>query len=558
MAVSADPYAPPPPPFWVRWSDQTVALIVGAATAAATVFSFPPFNAPELAYAFAAPAILWAYRRPRLKLYALTLGLAQFAAWLTLLSWLRHVNWVGWIVLSALVGVWVGVWYLAVWWTMPRVIGRPTPIRLVLQLGLAGLWVMIEWTRTWVLTGFPWLPLAASQWQRSSVLQIASFTGAWGVSFVLIVVNIGFAAYAHRLFFEERVGFNKRSQEFFLALFLLLACLCFQIVQLNGRRPVSVGRVAFVQPDVLPTVKWEPGEEARIVSTLRSLTALAGRTDPDVILWPESAWPWPVNTEVGKADFVQAMAKRAGAPILFGSNAVEEVDSPRPRWYDAAFLMTPDSGLAPEFYAKRHLVPFGEYIPWRFLFGWLSKVVPIGPDFSHGNNPTLLMVPMKSGDVAMGPLVCYEDVFPSLARETALAGADALVVLTDDGWYGEEGEAYQHAAHSVLRAVELRRPVLRCGNDGWSGWIDEYGGMGTEANPQVLESRDSGVYFRGTRTINVYRDARWIGKQTFYAVHGDWFVLASAMLAAFAYAMAVLPEFTRPGARGGGRKRPTR
>ncbi|MGH7995709.1 MAG: apolipoprotein N-acyltransferase [Opitutaceae bacterium] len=541
MPDPADPYAPPPPPFWVRRSQGTVAVVVGLATAVATTVSFPPFHASELAYGFAAPAILWAYRRPRLRLYAGTLGAAQIAAWLALLVWLRHVTVVGWLILGALVGVWVGVWYLAVWWTMPRMVGRSAPVRLSMQAGLAGLWVVIEWTRTWLLTGFPWLPLSASQWQVPSVLQIASYTGAWGVSFVLIMVNIGFAAYAHRLFFEQRKGFNKRSQEFLLALFLLLVCLCVQVTEIAGRaeRAQPFARVAFVQPDIPQSVKWQPGEGAHIVRVLRRLTTLAGRTAPDLILWPESAFPWPAEGDPQARALVEDISKQAGAPILFGTNAVTYGGTAGERWYDAACLVTPQDGLDPHYYAKRHLVPFGEYIPWRFLFGWLSKVVPIGSDFSTGTAPTLLMVPMRSGEAAMGPLVCYEDVFPNLARESVLAGADALVVLTNDAWYGQEGAAYQHAAHSVLRAVELRRPVLRCGNAGWSGWIDEYGGMGTDRDPHVLTSDEHGVYFRGTRTLDVVRDPKWIGRESFYCVHGDWFVLVSALIAAFAYALAL-------------------
>src|SRR6185436_18688651 len=100
------------------------------------------------------------------------------------------------LLLGPFVGIWIGTWYLVVWWTMPRMTGRPTLTRLLAMLGLAGAWVVIEWTRTWLLGGFPWLPLAASQWTMVSMLQVASYTGAYGVSFVVVAVNIGFAAYA--------------------------------------------------------------------------------------------------------------------------------------------------------------------------------------------------------------------------------------------------------------------------------------------------------------------------------------------------------------------------
>ena len=122
-----------------------------------------------------------------------------------------------------------------------------------------------------------------------------------------------------------------------------------------------------------------------------------------------------------------------------------------------------------------------------------------------------------------GPLVCYEDVFAQIAREHAQAGADFLFVATNDGWYGTGGAAYQHAAHSVLRAVETRLPVLRCGNNGWSGWINEMGVV-----RQVLEGQQRGVYIRGSLVFDVQRAKAFVGLQTFYVRHGDWFVILSA------------------------------
>ena len=113
-----------------------------------------------------------------------------------------------------------------------------------------------------------------------------------------------------------------------------------------------------------------------------------------------------------------------------------------------------------------------------------------------------------------------------------MGGATILTVLTNNGWYGEGGAAYQHAAHSVLRAVETRRPVLRCGNAGWSGWIDEFGQVRA-----TLTNDDGTIYYRGTRVIEVTRDARWVDRHSFYVEHGNWFVLVCAGLAAFAVAL---------------------
>jgi apolipoprotein N-acyltransferase len=519
------------------------AAIVFVLTALLAVVSFPPFNMPEFAYAMAVPAIFWSYRRPRFKIYAWTVLGAQALAWTFILSWLHHVTWLGLFLLGPIVGLWVGSWYLAVWWTMPRMLGRATPVRLMAMLGLAGTWIVIEWTRTWLLSGFPWLPLAASQWERASILQISAYTGAYGVSFVLIAMNIGFAAYAHRLFREGETGFRRRSQEFFLAMFLLLVCLSVHVQETFNRLRynVPVGRVAFVQPYIPQELKWDPSKAKGIVDVLEKTTLEAARTRPDLILWPEATTPWAVKGDKTVQEFVESLARRSKATMLIGSIAIEQEHSPQEAWYNGAFAVDPVTGLQTSYYAKRHLVPFGEYVPLRPVLGWLSKVVPVGDDFAHGMDSSPLVVPMPNGALTFGPLICYEDIYPQLARSSVIAGADVLTVLTNNAWFGEGGAAYQHAANSVLRAVETRRPVLRCGNGGWSGWIDEFGGIRS-----VLTNDDDSIYFRGTKTLAVTRDSRWTNRLSFYVEHGDWFVAASAALALFGFLLLRVQPTTAP------------
>jgi apolipoprotein N-acyltransferase len=555
-----DPYAPRPT-FLQRNAECIAAVAVFVATVVLTVIAFPPFNAPEAAYVMLVPGVYWAYTKPRFKVYAWTLAAAQAVAWTLLLGWLHHVTWVGLFLLGPFVGVWVGTWYLAAWWTMPRFIGRPTFTRLVALLGLAAAWVLIEWTRTWLLSGFPWLPLAASQWQRVSILQIASVTGSYGVSFVLVAVNIGFAAYAHRLFREGATGFNKRSQEFFLAVFLLLGCLCvhFQEAFNRGRFSVPLGRVAFVQPDIPQEVKWDPSQAPAIAKVLHDTTLEAGALKPDLILWPEASTPWAVRGDDSVKGFVESLSKEADARMLLGSIAIENVGKPNEQWLNGAFMVAPDAGVQREYYAKRHLVPFGEYVPLRPVLGWLRKFVPIGDDFTPGGDSSPLLTRMRGELVVVGPLICYEDVYPELARASVRTSSQLLVVLTNNGWFGRGGAAYQHAAHSVLRAVETRRPVLRCGNAGWSGWIDEFGTIRAvltkdadgkiNTDPQLADRGT--IYFRGTATISVMRDSRWTTAQTYYTEHGDWFVAVCAGLVALALAALKLAPPPEPATEAG-------
>ncbi len=557
--LAENPYDAPPP-FRVRWATPLAAVSVFLTTVLLTVVAFPPYNVSEMAYVFAAPAALWAYRRPSFRLYAAVVLGAQAVAWTILLGWLHNVTWLGLLLLGPFVGVWVGSWFLAAWWLMPRLQGHGAFTRIVAIFGLAGLWVFIEWTRTWLLSGFPWLTLSASQWQRASILQIAAFTGAGGISFVLIAMNLGFAAYAHRLIFEPLRGFNRRSQEFFASMFLLLVCMSIHLQETFNRHAYAVplARVSFVQPYIPQTVKWDETQGPAVLDILEKGVVSAAARRPDLILWPEAVTPWAVKGDDTVRAWTETLVRKAGAPLLMGSIAVER-GAEGDAWRNGAFLVEPEAGLIDGFYTKRHLVPFGEYVPFRPVLGWIGKFVPIGGDFEPGESPSPLIVATRNSAFVAGPLICFEDVFPSLARESVRAGADVLTVMTNNGWFGEGGAAYQHAAHSVLRAVETRRPVLRAGNGGWSGWIDEFGavravltkvaragGDGVVRDVVSIKPADAAegtIYFRGSASVDVTRDARWIGEESFYVKHGDWFVaVCLALFAAGAASVSVKPR----------------
>lgn len=546
MTTSAefDPYTPRQT-FLQKNADYAAAVAVFVLTVVLAVISFPPYGAGDAsAYVMLVPGVFWAYTKPRLRLYAGTIAMAQALAWTLILGWLHNVTWVGLFLLGPFVGLWIGTWYLAAWWAMPRIIGQPTLNRLLVLLGLSGAWVLVEWTRSWMLGGFPWLPLAATQWRQPSILQIAAYTGSYGVSFVLVAVNIGFAAYAHRLFREGATGFGKRSQEFFFALFLLLVCLCVHVQEAFTRLRFSepLARVAFVQPNIPQAVKWDASKASEIADILQQITKTAALTRPDLILWPEASTPWAVKGDESVKAFTESLAQAAKAPMLIGSIGIENPGKPDERWFNGAFVISPSVGLQHDYYAKRHLVPFGEYVPLRPILGWLRKVVPIGDDFTPGLDSSPVIVRLRNDPVVLGPLICYEDIYPELARYSARAESSALVVLTNNGWFGEGGAAYQHAAHSVLRAVEFRRPVLRCGNGGWSGWIDEFGAIRAvltrDANgiihTEPIHASEGTIYFRGTATVSVTHDSRWVAAQSFYSRYGDWFVWASFVLVVLA------------------------
>jgi apolipoprotein N-acyltransferase len=533
MAEAEKPYDPyePKPTLWQRHPRLGWVLAVFGFTVLLTYIAFPPISTGGAAYVLALPALLWAHRKPAFRLFAGTVLGAQVVAWTMLLWWLHNVTWVGLFLLGPFVGLLAGSWFLAAWWVIPRVTGQKVLVRIFALFGLAALWVVLEWFRGVIFGGFPWLPLAASQWQRPLLLQVAAYAGAGATSFILMVFNLGAAAYVHRAFFEGVTGLKKRTPEFSIALLVLMGgSFPFVADTLNQQRRPLV-RAALVQPYIPQNEKWDAAKATEVLQTIERVTLDAARQgSPQVIVWPEAVTPWALYFDPNVQGWLESVARRANKPILLGTVYTTATGGPGEQWQNGAFVIDPKTGLVEPGYAKRKLVPFGEYVPLKPLLGWVRKFAPIGEDAAPGTDPAPLKITAGGRQTAVGVLICYEDIFPGLARESTRAGAEVLAVLTNNAWFGEGGAAYQHAAHSVLRAIENRRPVIRCGNGGWSGWIDEFGNV-----RGVLRDENDSVYFRGAQTLEVTRDLRWAGKLSHYTQHGDWFLLVCVGLAAGAY-----------------------
>ena len=499
-------------------------LLAGALSAVLWVLSIPPFEFAEAAYIAFIPLILWLYAQPSLRLcVAVALG-TGWMAWFTILIWLRHVTLLGTVALSGIMALVFVSWVLLVRWLLPLVASRSFLWRVLVFAGLSAAWVVLEWSRTWLLWGFPWAPLSLSQWQRPVVLQIAAWSGAYGVSFLLIYFNFCIAQTLRKRVVQRagKLWSGWFSPDLYAAMVLLGVCIFVFFKSLPQReRILPLFTAAVVQPYIEPDLKWDATKEAENLAILERQTQFVASLEADIVLWPEAATPWPVRGYPQMQARVEALADTIDKPILMGNLAVDRKDD---LWYNGTFLVEPKTGLVEHFYAKRALVPFGEFVPRPF--GFIKKMVPVGGNFVPGTGPGLLEISIRKQTIRVGSLVCYEDVFPSLARESARAGAQVFFVATNNAWYGEEGGAPQHAAHSVLRAVENRRPIMRCGNGGWSGWIDCYGSV-----RDVLRDEHGSVYFRGGGSYTVLHFEEWQGQQSFYTRHGDWFVVVCAGLA---------------------------
>ncbi len=542
------------------WSRERVR---GAAAVLLSVsfyaLSMPGADVAALAWVWAVPMALWAATRPSWKNWLVGSVLCAWLGGALTLIWLRNLypplGWLAVLLLPLAYSAFPFFWLAALRLIFPKSGNdRGFFSRLLNLLGLAGFWILLEWMLTWALSGFPWMPLGATQWQRPAMLAYCPWTGTAGASFLVIFFNLGAARYIRHLTVETREAgvpagepqsmfrsLRNLCPEFYCALIPVLfsvfvywnACLDFAK---NGEKYFSF---AAVQTDFDPQEKWDAARVPAAVGAIESLTLSAAESvpAPDFAMLPEAALPFPVSAPDYR-EWLENLCARAGTPLVFGGimPARERGDG----YYNSVHVAYPKSGIADEFYAKRHLVPFGEYMPLADFLPF-RKIVPMAADCLPGTSAEPLRIYLKKGSFSMGVLVCYEDVFPQLGRDFARRGADFLAVLTNDAWYGREAGAYQHAAHSVMQAVSLGVPVVRCGNAGWSGTINPLGHMAAMTD----DGREDGsIYFRGQKTFDVFGWRRTdadgnalapAGGRTFYARHGDWFVSLGGLLFLSAY-----------------------
>lgn len=352
------------------------------------------------------------------------------------------------------------------------------------------LWAGIEWLRGWLFTGFAWNFLGTALVPVPDFLAPARVGGVYLVSALVVLVNGVFATLACRVAAQMRRdapppgGRWIRSLETAipLAVVLLVSWLS-RDPQTTNHEPRTTLRVALVQRNA-PCVFSAGRERQNPVEVYGNLLAAASAAQPDLVVWGESAM-----AEFGHlaGERAQSAAKHftnlaGGAALLAGGDFAERTNG-MVRVYNGAGLYAPaGDGMALQVYAKQHLVPFGEYIPFDKWITPLQKLSPIGVSLYPGE-AKVLEVPVKVaqerdppvGSVKVAPLICFEDTLPSLARRGAQLGAQAIVLITNDSWFSHSWEAVQHAWQAVLRAVETGLPVIRVGNSGVTGVIDESG-----------------------------------------------------------------------------------
>lgn len=381
--------------------------------------------------------------------------------------------------------------------------------RVPMFVALPVLWVTFEQLRSLGVLGFPWGSLGYACVPIPRAIQFAAVTGLFGVSFWVALVNA--------LALAALVGPRGRRR----ALAVLAVVLALPIIHgsavLSGEREDDERslRVAVVQPNIAGKRKWDARYKEESFEALERLSRAAGAEAADLVVWPETAAPSYLLREHSDLGRVSGVAREIGTPILTGfpDMALDRGDPPTYRYYNSVLLIGGDGAIGGK-YDKIHLVPFGEVIPFETVFPVLERVNFGEADFAPGDDRVVFQIP----EGKLSALICFESIFPRLARQFTVQGSELLVNVTNDVWYGRSGMPYQHASMAVMRSIENRRSLARSANSGVSLLADPYGRI--IARTEIFEP------------AVIVGDVPLVSGTTFYARHGDlfaWSVTAAAV-----------------------------
>ncbi|MBM3859179.1 MAG: apolipoprotein N-acyltransferase [Verrucomicrobia bacterium] len=480
--------------------------------------AYPPFNRAECAWIALVPLLFALERSDRWPAFrrGWLAGLVFFGmtVW-----WTIHVTVAGTVGLIAALAMYFGVAAMIFSLAASRLAARDSALRnLLLAVVGTAWWVTLEWVRGKIIFGgFGWNGLGVSQHQTLPIIQIASVTGVYGVSALVCFVNFA-------IFFTIRRFVHLRSNDeparrLSWELYAAVALVCVTFVNglklLRGDDDAVPGlRVALIQGNIPQQVKFDPTEKPMIEERYRALTEKAALLKPDLVIWPETATPGALRYDLESYRLVSNLVALANAPLLTGTMDVVGSD-----WFNAAALVHPDGKIA-GLYHKIHLVAFGEYVPLRKILPVMKWLTPIDGSFERGNTVSLLAL----GATRFGAVICFEDTLPDLYRQFVRRGADFMVNLTNDAWFKESPAAEMHLANAVFRAVETRRPLVRCTNNGVTCVVDEFGYIKPERR---LPAHQEGLLVCTVPLVSS-------NAHTFYVQHGDWFVAACALISSLA------------------------
>ncbi|MEW5914368.1 MAG: apolipoprotein N-acyltransferase [Thermodesulfobacteriota bacterium] len=493
-----------------RWRPPRGAVLAAALSGLILAVAFPPLNLWPLALVGLVPLLALARRLPPRQ--ALVAGwLWGLALFLGLMYWLTVVftNYGGlsWplatltlLILVWYIGAYAGVWAcLLSWW------GAKKPWVLLIAAPLA--WAGLEWVRGQIFTGLPWLPYAMGLSGALPLIQSLELWSTTGLGALLVLANVLAAWLILPRLEGGRWGWSQAAAAAALVMLLALgwswgSWRLQQVRALQAAAPKLA--VTVVQGNFSLRELWNRGLRVQVLQRQMDLTSRGGQQvsgRPWLVVWPESAAPFYFLREARLSRPVLEYARQHRVYLMLGClGAIEK--GKRLQVSNRVWLLGP-GGEPRVFYDKVHLVPFGEYVPLQQILFFVRAVAQIGDDFAVGQAGKTLDV---SG-VPVGPLICYESIFPELARAQKKNGARLLVNQTNDAWFGRTSAPYQHMAHLMFRSVENRLASARSANTGVSGFVLPSG--------EVTRATDIFVPAVATQSLPL------MNQMTFFSRHGD-------------------------------------
>lgn len=378
------------------------------------------------------------------------------------------------------------------------------------------LWVSSEYILTHLFTGFPWGLIGSSQHANIPFIQLSALTGVYGLSFVMVLFQ---SLFIYSMDHKKRIPF-------FLGLALVILIHLGGLLSLKKITPSENSFTASVlQGNVSSNIYWDRVSTQEIWNLFdqhMEMSRQAYDEGAELIIWPEFSVPLCFGCSYSYyPDFKEELfrfAKETGSTLLLGTNETTAAPGEL-QYHNTALCLRPN--LSSTQYYKMHLVPFGEYTPYKKVFSFIQKMTHAIGDITPGKEHSL----HQFRNLKFGSPICYEIIFPNLVRKFVKKGADFLVTITNDGWYGKSSAPYQHFSMAVLRAVENRRFLLRAATTGISGVIDPYGRVLTKSKLMTK-----------THLTEVITSSK---KQTFYTKFGDILPWVSLTLSAIFLILAV-------------------
>ncbi len=370
----------------------------------------------------------------------------------------------GWIGLSVLQAIPGGFIFVVLKLLERCKLFERTP--LLRPIVLSALWIVFEWSSTFGWTGVPWGRLCIGQSEYLPVLQSASLLGSYFVSFLILIVN-GLLAYAILNYRTKLKSITCAA----IAVIILLSNALMGIGLINKKDEERVNvKVAAIQGNV--DMDAEGGATFELMQVYGDMTRAAAADGAEIVLWPESIFPHRMNRYLILTEFVSGIAVECNVTLIVGA-LYEDADG---KSYNTLYMITPDGKISDNLYHKRHLVPFGEYVPMRkvimTLIPPLAELSALNDDLSPGTETALFET--KWGK--LGGLICFDSIYEELTRASVRDGANLMLLPSNDSWwFSTSVETYQNETQAMLRAIESGRYLVRAGNTGISSIITEHG-----------------------------------------------------------------------------------